>query len=211
MNQMSSIIIVFAAIMCIHLRAMSSGADLQQKALLDVIERGYQDSLLNLTEEQIIDLNYFKHLLSQSKHVTVDDPLVKISDEVFVKRIVKFLDLKAGPYPETLKREENQDKFVNDYNKYLANPCEKLRNSFKLSMALYYSKIKDKDYVRLVKQNPRQYNLLETAGVCETLLKFTDSICIKSFQYLVKKKSKSAPRIFLDKLKHIVKKKDLVE
>lgn len=185
--------------------------DVQQKALLNVIERGYQDSLLNLSQEQIIDLNYFKHLLSQSKHVTVDDPLAKISDEVFVKRIVKFLDIKAGPYPETLEREENQDKFVNDYNKYLAKPCEKLRNSFKLSMAIYYSRINEQDYVRLVKQHPNQYNLLETAGVCETLLEFTDSICIKSFQYLVKKKSKSKPRIFLDKLKHVVKKKNLVQ
>lgn len=197
--------LVLFALMGVYLTIVLAD-DQRQKAILDIIEQGYQDSVSSLTQEQIIDLNYFKHIVSKSKHVHVDDPLKKIPDQVFAKRIAQFLQLKCGPYPEKLVREEHQDKFVNDYIRYLAEPCEKLRVSFRLSMALYYSKIDERDFVQLVKQNIRSYELLETAGVCETLLKFTDSICLKSYRYLVDKKTTSKPKRLLERFKHSIRK-----
>lgn len=196
--------IIASALVCVYLDTVLA-LDARQQAILKLIENGYQDSISKLTQEQIIDLNYFKQLVGDSEHVAVDDPTGKIPDKVFTKRIAQLLNLKGGPYFDKLIREENQDKFVNDYIRYLAGPCEKLRTSFKLSMALYYLNIDDKDFVQSAKQNKRSYNLLETAGVCQALLKFTDSICLKSYKYLVDKKMSKQKTLF-ERIRHFSKK-----
>lgn len=165
--------------------AITSASD-EYEAVLDTIKQGYQDSLNKLSDEQRNGLRQFKLILSKTSKVEVDNPLTPIPDEVLAKKVVKYLEQKLGSYPTGLEQEH---KFLSDCDKYLAEPCENLRSSFKLSMAFYYARFGDKNFVNLVKSDRDSYDQLETAGVCETLLKATDKICAKSFNYMVNHKS----------------------
>lgn len=174
-----NLILTLSAILIFNL-AIVCALD-ENKAVLDVIKKGYQDSLTKLSDEQRNDLKQFKSILSKTSKV--DNPMTKISDDVLVKKVVKYLEQKVGSYPVSPERET---KFMFDCDKYLAGPCESLRSSFKMSMALYYAQFGDKKFVNSVKSDRASYDQLETAGVCETLLKATDQICSKSFNYMTK-------------------------
>lgn len=190
---MNRVITIFALIASVYLGVVSASDE--YKAVLDIIKQGYEDSLTKLTDGQRNDLREFKQILSKTSKVSVDDPMVQISDDVLVKKINKYLEQKVGSYQEGAERET---KFMGDCNKYLAEPCEQLRSSFKLSMALYYARFSNKKFVDMVKSERESYDQLETAGICETLLKATDKICTKSFNHLANHKSSKA---FFGKLK----------
>lgn len=181
---MNKILIVFGLISTYLVVGLASD---QHQAVFNIIKQSYESSLPKLTGEQRNNLKQFKLILSKDKKAYVEDPFAKISDEVLTKAVSKYLKTKAGPYhPDTVREEE----FVQDCNDYLVTPCEQLRSYFKLPMVLYYARAQEKDFVATLKtQYAEQYDLLETAGVCETLIKTTSSICTKSFNYMKNKKS----------------------
>lgn len=153
-------------------------ATTEYNAVIAIIREGYANSEKVLSEQEKIDLDKFKQILGKSKNFDVSDPLCKIPDERLAKYVNKYLNLKAGPYAaDTLTAE----KFVGDCKKFLIEPCEKLRTSFKLSMALYYARLDDPKFVTILRSLRMEYDALETAGVCETLIKSTSSICEKSY------------------------------
>lgn len=161
-------------------------ASSEYAAVLEDINSAYKESLTKITDEQRNDLNLFKSIVSKASGYNVENHTSKISDEALVKKVVKYLEQKVGSYPAGSERE---NKFLADCDKYLAEPCEKLRVTFRQSMALYFARYEDKAFVKLVKDNKGPYDQLETAGVCETILKATQSVCAKSATYFANHKS----------------------
>lgn len=159
----------------------------ENQAALDIVKRNYEDSLLKLAGEQVSDLKQFKLILSKDKSVDINDPFQKISDDVLSKNVVKFLVTKSVD-------STSEEKFVSDCEVYLEKPCETLRSIFKVSLVFYYARVYDKD----LKSVPNHYDSLQTAGICDTLVKSTDSICKKSHRYLLEHKKSG----LLGKLSH---------
>lgn len=157
----------------------------QNHAVLVIVKQNYENSLSQLTEEQRNDLKQFKLLLSKDRHVNINNPLEKVSDDVLSKIIIKYLKTyKVGPYSAS----SSQDKFVSDCNQYLVSPCETLRGLFRVSLVLYYARLGNQEFMSSLKREPDQYDTLQTADVCETLVKSTNSICTKSYDYFLKHK-----------------------
>lgn len=181
---MNKFLIVFGLISAYLVVALAAN---QNQAVFAIVKQNHESSLSKLSNDQRSDLKQFKLDLSKVKKVYVEDPFAQIPDEVLTKTVVKYLKTKVGLYQSDAVSEET---FVGECNKYLVNPCEALRSSFKLSMALYYARAQDKDFVAALKtQYAKEYDSLETAGVCESLIKTTSSICSKSYNYMVNKKS----------------------
>lgn len=189
--------VVVVALLSIYLCVVSS---YRFEEVLSEIRRNYESSLSKVTEEQREDLIQFKLMVSKGKNVHLNDPFGKIEDQVWTKAITSFLENKNGPYLSNSRREEDQDRFVNHYIKYLHKPCEVLKSSLKYSLSAYYSRHDNKEFVDLLKEDASLYNLLEAADVCECLLEMTDSICLKSYRYLLKQKNNKKGRSALDQV-----------
>lgn len=164
---------------------VSSLASNQNHAILVIVKQNYENSLSQLTNEQRSDLKQFKLILGKYKHVNINNPLQKVSDDDLSRTIIRYLkNYKVGPYPASLI----QDKFVTDCNKYLVSPCETLRSLSRVSLVLYYARLGNQEFMNLLKREPNLYDMLQTADVCETLVKSTVSICTKSYDYFLKHK-----------------------
>lgn len=180
---------VLVAVVSLLSICLGTVASLKYDGVLNEFKKSFEAASTKLTDEQKADLNQFKVTLSHAKNIHLDNPFQTIQDEVWTKAITSFLEKRVGGYPADLG-EESQEKFFNDYNKHLKEPCETLRSSFKVSLVAYYSRHNDKEFIELIKKDTDTYNLLLTADVCQYLVKMTESINTKSFNYLAKQKKK---------------------
>lgn len=117
-----------------------------------------------------------------------DDVFFDIPDLNLWRAISEFLQDVSGPY-----QAEDEQQYVEDFNKELLTPCKNLYEIWTTGPAYYIKQTYEHndEFIRLVKSSARTFESLETATICRKLVGEAQVAVKKSFDYTLKHKPRN--------------------
>lgn len=174
----------------------------ENEQFLQVLRRAAFNINKKLTQTQINDLDNLKNFViggSDYPNIEVNSedslsisPIASSAPNSYPMAIIKYMQRKLGfLYPFEIALNNKRCKFSDDCIRLIVVPCKAVVDALSSVKSILLLKKYPKELEELKRSEKEMYNALIYGQICFYLLEVADLVIEKSFQLLIKRKTKS--------------------